>query len=458
MSEGLQPMWITGVFRERVSRLRDRLGPLWWYVGLIFIAQRVNDLIMMYVGAIYLPSRLSSAQLGSIDPLIRLAGFGGIPLTVVSMVGAKYLSAYAAVHAYGKIKCVLRDMACLALLSSIVSVSALFLASGAVAERMQLEGNALFLGVAGLVVFSSWNPILSMMLQGTQRFYATIVSGLAGNAVRLVLVLVLVPFFFLTGYIWAMFLAGVVTIIAGGVGLRPFLSRRLAIETYYEEWKDLLRFALPVLLYVSVTSLQSFMEPFVVRHRLSALDAGAYYVLFRLGSIPAFLVGAISYVLFPHLSQKHESGESTASSYSQALKVTALVCLSGTALMFLFGTRILSLLSAWRPYVECAPFMWRIGLILTINALVTVHVLHEMACRRFNFVRFVAPVGICHVVVLYSVFGWGFFQPYLPAGLWQAVDGIIEPSLALAVGIGLAFRLFLAGLLWLRHMVPGRDG
>jgi O-antigen/teichoic acid export membrane protein len=230
-------------------------------------------------------------------------------------------------------------------------------------------------------------------------------------------------------------LAGVGGAVVGGLGLRRFLGKQVRGESYYGEWRELLAFSLPVLVYVSSVALQGFVEPLVIKHRLLAMDAAGYYMVCRFGYIPTYLAGAVMFVLFPLLSHKHERGESTDGSFRQSLLATMLVGCVGTLLMYFLGDTLLGMLPQWRAYVSYAPFMWNIGFLATVDAMIAIYALHEIARRRFVFVWVVGLACLFDSAAMYSLFGWAFFKPFIPAGLWQSVSAIFVPSLESAVGI-----------------------
>jgi hypothetical protein len=82
-------------------------------------------------------------------------------------------------------------------------------------------------------------------------------------------------------------------------------------------------------------------------------------------------------------------------------------------------------------------------------------VLHEQACRRFRFLWHYATLLALSSLGLYALVGWEFFQPWLPAGLWEAVAAWPRATLPFILGWGVLWNglILLAILvqLWLER-------
>lgn len=428
-------------------KLHTLFGPLWWYAGILFVASRIGDIFNFYTGTIFLPRALSVNELGAVEPVTRLAAFGAIPLAIVSTVGAKYLSAYCAVGAYGKIKRFLRDMTILSLVSSGLFILFLIFTFDAVRVRLSLQSPHLFVGLCLIGVLACWQSIMGVILQGLQRFYTSSAVAFVDPVLRLLLAVLLVPLFGLSGYLFALFVAGLGSITVGASSLRGFIGRTIPSEDYYEEWREILAFALPVAIFIVAGSIQGFIEPFVVKHFLPAQDAAGYYMVCRFGYIPGYLAGTAGYVLFPLLSHHHERGEETSAYLRQAVVVTVSVSAAGTIILGSIAGWLFGLLPAWHPFQAYAPQVWKIGLLATLSAVASIYAMHEIACRRFSFLWAVVPVVMIESIVLYASFGWGAFRSFLPPHVWAWMDQVLPNTLTYALWIMLTARAATALLL-----------
>jgi hypothetical protein len=203
-------------------------------------------------------------------------------------------------------------------------------------------------------------------------------------------------------------------------------------------------YMLPVGLTVLLASLQRTVEPWVVRQRLPEIDSAGYYVATVFGNIPTYIVGAILPFFFPVVSERHELKQSTRKIHIQALTVVAVLGLVLVALFYFAGGFILSLRPSWQVYAEYSRFMWRLALVTTLNSVFICHMWHENACRRFRYLSYYTPIIIIEILVLYVLMGWGFFKPWLPADLWEAVNALDVKNLGFIVSTMIASRIAVA--------------
>lgn len=424
---------------------RGRAGPLWWNTGLLFAASRLGDLINLYIGAVFLPGALAATDLGSIEPVQRLAALGAIPIGIITAVGAKYISAYHAAGAGGKIKRWFIDTALLAAAASMGFVLVLVLSYESFRVRMDLAGSHVLAAMCGLAVLACWQPAMAVMLQGTQRFTTLALVGFVEPAIRLALALVLIPRLMLSGYLAAMCFSGFCVLALGWWSVRRFVGRGVVSVSYYSDWRGILSYMMPLAVFIVIGSLQAFIEPFVVKHYLPARDAAGYYVVNRFASIPTYLVGAIGFVLLPLLSHRHERGQETRAYLRQALAVGGALTMVGTVVLGLALPLVLGMRAEWQPYQSYAIHAWGVGLVVSLSALAAIYATHEMACRCFTMLWVIVPVTVLECAGLYAAFGWGALKEWVPASLWAAVDARVPRTLGFAIGVMLTARAAIAG-------------
>lgn len=444
----------SGFILRKIACFRDKVGIFWWYSILLFLMFRIGDLISLYIGVFYLPRALSVNELGAVDPLTRLAGFGAIPLGIIGTIGAKYLSTYHATGSTGKIKHFLRDMSVLSVVSAVVFIIFLYFCSDPILLRLNLNGPFLFLGLSGVAFLACWQPLMRVMLQGMQKFYTSSFIGIIEFSSRLLLAMLLIPLFHLTGYLFAVCFAGFITLVIGAWSLREFFQKGICAQSYYDDWREMMSYAWPVALMTAVGALQAFIEPFVIKHFLPSQDAAGYYMACRFGYIPTYFVGSIAFVLFPFLSYKHEQGKDTRRHLRQALIVAGCVSGLGTLVLGMSAHWIFSLRPQWQIYQNYSSLVWLIGLLVTIDAIAGIYITSEMACRRFAFLRVTIPIALFECVILYCSFGWAAFRPFLPIEIWDGINGLIPRTLPYAVMIMLVMRMIMGMMLLLFRNVP----
>ena len=183
-----------------VRKFRVRLGDLWWYTLLLFAAQRLGDVINMFVGLWLVPKYVPQSELGAVLPLSQFVSFIGIPLAIVATPFSKFLLDYGARGEYGKIKSLVRDVfictGCLALLTLLFAYVCLpFLFA-----RMRVPVGSLGVLIVAVSILSSVSSVFSSAVQGLKLYSATVLFNVLAAPLRLVLMLVFMPFRPLSGY------------------------------------------------------------------------------------------------------------------------------------------------------------------------------------------------------------------------------------------------------------------
>lgn len=429
--------------KRMFAGLRDALGPLWWYSALMFIGARIGDVMNFYIGAFFLPHALPPAELGAVEPLTRLAALGALPLSVIGVVGVKYISTYLATGAAGKLKHLLRDLSYVALGAAALFAAVIVVIFEGIRIRLDIATPYLMPGVIGLAIITCWQPMLTIVFQGAQRFKVSLITGLLGTTARLLLTLLLVPIFSLPGYLFATLLGGLLAVVLGLWSLRDLNAVHIDRESYYADLRAMFKFAVPTAIYLGAMAFQGFIEPFVIKHRLPIEDAAGYFLVCRFGFIPVFMAGAINYVIFPLLSHRHARGEETERHLGEALVVGAVLTVATAVVIGLGADRLFALRPDWAKYQDYTPLAMRVALTGAFDALIGIYVMHEIACKKFAFVWPVAVVVALESLILYCSFGWSALSGIVPAGMWQLINGYLPNSLNYVVNVGIIARVIL---------------
>ena len=85
-----------------LTSIHAKLGDLWWYTMLLFVAQRFGDVINMFVGIWLVPKYVSPEDLGAVLPLSQFVSLIGLPLGIIAIPFMKYLNLYAEKGEFGK--------------------------------------------------------------------------------------------------------------------------------------------------------------------------------------------------------------------------------------------------------------------------------------------------------------------------------------------------------------------
>lgn len=404
------------------DKVKAWLGPIWWYAAVMFIVQRVGDVINLYTGLWLIPKWVPQDELGALLPLGQIGGLLGLPLAVVLAPFIKFVNTFAAKGETGKIKALIVDAMCVAGVSAIVIASYTWVTAPLVFERLRIHDKGLVWLLCGVTITSIFMPLINNALQGLKLFRCYGMTSLSSAPMRLILLLLLLPVSALVGYFSAQLLMYVVVLGVGLWGLRHLLSKEVRRESYLSNLPEMWRYTLPVAGMMAVSSITSTVQFLVIRQRLPDVESAAFYFGSRFAEMPNIVWSAITVAFFPIVSEAFEKGRNTTRMLMQVLAVTVLgggtvALLLGVGIEWLFG--MVGTWKDYRPYAHLIVWMamtnvFRVGFMCFST--------HEMACRRFTFNWYAVPFGLLEAGVLISLTGYGFFVPYLPASWidWMA--------------------------------------
>ncbi len=425
-----------------IEKIRAGLGNLWWYAAVAFVINRLGDIVNVFTGLWLVPRYLPANELGAVTPLISVASFIALPLSIVLLPAGKFLSAFAARKEYGKVKALLSDAVAVSLLFAVFVSIWLFFTGDAILERMHLSDRRILIPMAGFAIITCIDPILQSAQRALLCFKGMLISGLIAPYVRLVTMLILLAPLGALGYLSAQLMMMLTGVVIGIIVLcRVFknLGRR---ESYKAHWKEMLNYSLPLLIMVIVGGIQAPVESFVIRHRLPEEVSAGYYYATAFGAIPGYATSALMFAFWPIVSNKFEKGEATQNLLLQSLLFN-----------FALGSLILLVLAAVIPYVfempgpwanyrEYSKYVWQAGLLIVIKGIVSTFLTYQGAVRRFVYVRYLVPLYLAEALVVYSLPGWSAFKPYLPDSIWS----IINNSWTLSLQSILSLIIFFNGL------------
>lgn len=441
---------ITGI-KRCVETVRHRLGDIWWYTAVLFVVQRIGDLVNIFIGLWLVPRWISQTELGAILPLGQVGVLLGLPLAVVLGVFGKFATTFAAKGDIGKVKALLLDVLALSACLSVLIAGYTYWVSPFIIERMRVGGGGLVWLLSGLAVTSALVPVLATAQQAVRGFRWFAVNALAVPVLRLALLGALLPALGIVGYFSAQLLTALGCAAIFIWALWQVLSPSVTRDSYRQHIREMSRYSIPVLAMTVLGVVQSTTELFVIRHRLPDVESAAYYMISRFAEIPGALWGALMIPFFPAISAHHEDGRDTGRILTLAVVGSLLAggCVAG---MLVWGSGwLLGLKAEWSVY---RPYDWLMG-VLALRSVVLIPVgcltVHEMACRRFGYAWFIGGLSLLEAGLLYGLTGVGFFQPYLPESWMRELLSLRACRLEFVTGVMLAYAV-LSLLFLLAHM------
>lgn len=433
-----------GRLAARLATLRARLGELWWWTLLLFVAQRLGDLANLAVGLFIVPKFVPAEELGAVLPLMSIAGFVAFPLAIVLMPVEKFLNVFAGRGEYGKVKSLLRDSALVSLFFAALAGAWLFWRGDAILLRMHVADRRIFIPIAGFAIFSCIEPLVQSSLKALKCFGTIVATGLAIPFVRLGAMLLLLPALGAFGYLMAQFSSSAAGLAIGAVAIFAVLRSAGKGTPWLPHWREMARYAAPLLAITLAGRVQGPVETFVIRHRLPEEVSAGYYFANVFGMIPLYLSTAMATVLFPLASERFERGESTRGILLQSMAFNAAMAAGTLALTAVAAPLVFRIPGPWSRYADYSRFVWQVGLIMSLKGAQGIFMTHENACRSFRYVRYLVPLYLAEAATLYVLPAWDATRPYLPEWLWGLVASSWNLSLQGILALTILFNAIFA--------------
>ena len=398
-----------------LAKLHARLGDFWWYSLMLFCACRAADLLNAFVGLWLVPKYVDPSELGAVMPLAQFANFLAIPVAAFANTFRNELTRLSINKEFGKLKTLMRGVFAATAVFLFVAIVAARFTLPLFLERIRIVEGSLGLVIIAASFVSAIAPIYSNALQALKKFKAQSLLSVVGAPVRLIAMLVAMPFRALTGYFVGQAATPVFTIAATVAVLRKELS--VKAEPYWT--KDMTRrFAKLFAIFLSnglVGGFYFLIESMVLRQRLPDLDSAGYYMATRFSEIAGFLACTLNFTIFPFTAEKAAKGESIRPLLVKSLAANA--CFSAAiALPFFFcGEWVLSLLPHGADY---AAYWWAIPWLVGLNfvgSIIIFYTTAEISANRFAYLKWYLPLDIAYPVLLLLITGHGYFADFLPA-------------------------------------------
>ena len=395
------------------------MGDFWWYSLMLFFACRAADVLNAFVGLWLVPKYVEPSELGAVMPLANFASFLAIPIAAFANTFRNELTRLSANSEFGRLKTLMRGVfaAGAAFLFLAIVVSRFLLP--ALLERIRIVEGSLGILVITSSFLGSIHPIFANALQALKKFRENSTISLISAPVRLVTMLIAMPFRPLSGYFTGQSATPAFNIAASVYCLR----RELAVpaEPYWSR-AVARRFGRLFAMFAAwgiSGGICGLVESTVLRQRLPDIDSAGYYMATRFSEISLFLLGTITYTLFPFTAELASQRRDFRPLVLKAMCATAAFS-AIVALPFLFfGRRILALLPHGEEY---ACFWWAIPWLVGIGvfgAVTMIYTTAEISAERFGFLKWCIPIDLAYPAALLLVTGHGYFTGCIPSS-WTA--------------------------------------
>ena len=403
-----------GGLRAKLNALHQRMGDFWWYSLMLFLACRAADALNAFVGLWLVPKYVPPSELGAVMPLMQFANFLAIPIAAFANTFRNELTRLSVNKEFGKLKTLMRGVFIASAIFMFLAIIVARLIMPAFLERIRIVEGSLGLIIIASSFVTAVSPIYSNALQALKKFKAQSIISILGAPIRLLTMLVTMPFRALSGYFIGQASIPIFSMTASVIALKKELS--VKADPYWN--KDITRQFGKLFIIFLVSGLiggfNGITETTIIRQRLSDLDSAGYYMATRFSEIAGFLCCTLAFTIFPFTAEKAAKGESLRPLLLKAFAANATFCLL-IATPFLFcGKWILSLLpngELYSAYWWVIP--WLIGLSL-ISSIITLYTTAEVSANRFSYLKWYLPLDILYPVLLLLITGHGYFTNLIP--------------------------------------------
>ncbi len=410
------------------KKLHERIGDLWWYSAMIFIACRSGDVIQAFIGLWLVPKYVGQEELGAVLPLQQLSGLFAVPLAVIAIVFSKFVNTYATRGEYGKVKCFIRDVLITASIIFLFCIAVAYFAVPHFYERLRIESGALTILILAAGFAGNISQLFTNALQGLKQFKTLTIVNIIGAPIRLVTLLVAMPFRALSGYILGQATPPASSSIISAIAIHRQL-RRIPIDTSWRrDIPAILNYLWPVAIYTAFSTLFGTISTTVYRQRLPEIESAAYYLISRFAEIAGYVGLSMMVVLFPLAAEAHENGKENTTALRHTIIASIVISILLATMFGIFGPSIFAIVDTWKdylPYVHLLP--WN-TLIMGAGTIIGVIISYEMACRRFTAPFFIVVFNLFMTVILVSFTGQEFFRGKLPDNIvnWMAAHHLAD--------------------------------
>lgn len=291
---------------------------------------------------------------------------------------------------------------------------------------------------SGLILLRSWSSVPIGLIYRAFRFKQRMIID---PSVKVVFASVSIVFALLGYGAWAMVIG---SYAAASIELvlnwwmarwRPFRGR-----FSFRIWRELARFAWPLVLDEVGTRAREMCEQVLVGRRLGTADLGQYRYAYRIGWMPGLaIIQAFSYVLYPAFARIAADRTRFREAYVRALGWIWFAALPVGALLVVVGQPVVVLLlgDEWRPAGAATAAMAGIGLGTALSAVSSVAIKGAGRSSLLNWTTALSlglGVGLVVLVVPFGLVAVG-----IAVSLTYLVVGCVGVELARSV-VSASFR------------------
>ena len=382
------------------ARLAKALGPVFGPAFALFCAFRVGDVVNAVTGIWLVPKFVPQDELGAVLPLAQVASVIAMPLSVVLTPYAKLLAVHAARGERGKVKAMVRDASIAAAVALAAALALVPCFMPAVFRRFGIADGNLATAIVVSSVAGALAPFFTETLRALQRFAVVSWTAATGPFVRFAAMCAALPFRGLTGYFAGQTAAPA---FQSAVAVFDFARRNRGVRAE-KWWKGDRAVFLAYLGPLAVSAVAGNLRGLAETMTLSLVpkfESAAWYQLTRFAEIAAYAGLSVVFVIFPVASARHERGAGTRGLLARSMAFSAGAGTAVAAALAVAGPRIFSSVSFLRDFAGYASWLAPLALLSSVRTASACFSAHELACRRFRFLRYTVPIALAEAAAVF---------------------------------------------------------
>lgn len=370
---------------------------------------------------------LGTEGYGELAALLSLFYILNVPSSVITTILVKFFSVLKAGGEEGQAKRLIRVATMKILLAEGIGALLLLLFSRSIASFLNIE--SLWYVVWLYLIFATFivSVVNGSAIQGFQLFTASSVLTTIGMTLRLVFGAGFAYF----GVGWVLVSNIFSNSINFGLSFIPLrFMARIKEKPLMINRRQALGFSIPAFITTLGITLLFSQDVLLVKHYFSSHVAGIYASLSILGRVLFYATGAVSFVLFPVVSERNASGQGHTRLVAVGLFIIGLVCVGLTAFYFIAPGIVL--VAFGRAFYGAAEYMGPFAIFMSFFSLSSILIQTLLALDKVNVWIITAGCALLQTLLLI------LFHDTLSQiiGVNIAVSVVLFSSLLLYYGLG----------------------
>jgi len=337
-----------------------------------------------YLFQVLMGRMLSPSEFGALASLLSLSIILTVPNQAISLTTTKFVAKLFAKGQIDVLPAYARNLALQILPFGVFLSGIVVLLSAQIEHFLNLHQTGALYILALCFLFSFFSPLELGIYRGLQNFAQSAIAQIISVIIKIVLATILVFIGFgVNGALWAYFVSILVLI------LYVFINLKLYRGFNFKEIKT--KINLKITSSAWITLLVSFcliafynFDVILVKHFMSASDAGHYALISLAGKIIIFITSSVSNVMFPIATNNYEKGKSNLRLISMsALFITLVAAL--ISLLYALTPKLIIKVLFGAQYLGIANLLWLGGVIFGLYSIINFFSLYFLSIQKSKF-------------------------------------------------------------------------